>query len=100
VVLDLQALRAPFTAGDAGIWDLLLTRARAAHVHSVIVEGRPLMLGRRLQHIDRDALMEEVATAAASAVAKRSPDEAAWIEQLRRRIVEHYQAPVWHEGSP
>jgi cytosine/adenosine deaminase-related metal-dependent hydrolase len=100
VVLDLQALRAPFAAGDAGIWDLLLTRARAAHVDSVIVEGRPLMLGRRLQHVDRDALMEEVATAAASAVAKRSPDEAAWIEQLRRRIVEHYQAPVWHEGSP
>ncbi|HMG98154.1 MAG TPA: amidohydrolase family protein [Gaiellales bacterium] len=99
VVLDLQALRAPFAAGDADIWDLLLTRARAAHVESVIVEGRPLMLGRRLQHLDRDALMEEVATAAASAVAKRSPDEAAWIEQLRRRIVEHYQAPVWHCGS-
>ena len=100
VVLDLRALRAPFVAGDVDIWDLLVSRARAVHVDSVIVDGRPLMLGRKLQHIDRDALMQEVAAAAASALARRSPGESASLEQLRHRIVEHYQAPVWHAGSP
>ena len=44
VVLDLRALRAPFAAGDVDIWDLLVSRARASHVDSVIVDGRPLML--------------------------------------------------------
>jgi hypothetical protein len=64
----------------------------------VIVEGRPLLLDGTLQHIDRDALMQEVAAAAAFAVAGRSP-AGAWLAELRRRIAEHYQAPVWHSGS-
>jgi 5-methylthioadenosine/S-adenosylhomocysteine deaminase len=98
IVLDLQALRAPYSAADADVWDLVLTRARAAHVDSVVVDGRVLMLQRRLQHVDRDALMDEVASAAASAVARRTDSERARIERLRRLIVEHYQAPVWHEG--
>jgi 5-methylthioadenosine/S-adenosylhomocysteine deaminase len=96
VVLDLRALSAPFSVDDADVWELLITRAKAAHVDSVIVDGRVLMEQRRLQHIDRDALMQDVAGAAASAIAKRSPEEAAWLEGLRRRIAEHYQAPVWH----
>ncbi len=61
IVLDLRALRAPYTADDADVWELVLTRAKAAHVDSVVVDGRVLMLERRLQHIDRDALMDEVA---------------------------------------
>jgi cytosine/adenosine deaminase-related metal-dependent hydrolase len=96
VVLDLGALSAPFTAGDVDIWELLVTRAKAAHVDSVIVDGRPLMLGRTLQHIDRAALMEDVAAAAASAIAQRDSASSAGLEQVRRRIVEHYQEPVWH----
>ncbi len=98
IVLDLRALRAPYTAGDADVWELVLTRAKAAHVDSVVVDGRVLMLRRKLQHIDRDALMEEVAAAAAATIARRNPSERARIEQLRRLIVEHYQAPAWHEG--
>jgi 5-methylthioadenosine/S-adenosylhomocysteine deaminase len=97
-VLDLRALNAPYAVSDVDVWELLLTRGKAAHVDSVIVEGRVLMLSRKLQHIDRDALVREVAAAAAFAVAARSPEESAWIEQLQRRIVEHYQAPVWHAG--
>jgi hypothetical protein len=65
----------------------------------VIVEGRPLLLDGTLQHIDRDALMQEVAAAAAFAVARRSPAEGAWLAELRRRIAEHYQAPAWHSDS-
>jgi 5-methylthioadenosine/S-adenosylhomocysteine deaminase len=95
-VLDLRALSAPFAVDDADVWELLITRAKAAHVDSVIVDGRVLMQGRRLLHIDRDALMQEVADAAASALARRSADESAWLEQVRRQIAEHYQAPVWH----
>jgi 5-methylthioadenosine/S-adenosylhomocysteine deaminase len=95
-VLDLRALRAPFAVDDADVWELLITRAKAAHVDSVIVDGRVLMQERRLLHIDRGALMQEVAGAAASAVAKRRPAESAWLEQLRRQIASHYQAPVWH----
>jgi 5-methylthioadenosine/S-adenosylhomocysteine deaminase len=100
VVLDLRALRAPFAVSDVDVWELLVTRAKATHVDSVIVEGRPLMLQRTLQHIDRDALMQEVAAAAASAVARRDPAASAPLEQLRRRMVEHYQEPAWHESSP
>jgi 5-methylthioadenosine/S-adenosylhomocysteine deaminase len=96
VVLDLRALSAPFTADGVDVWELLITRAKAAHVHSVVVDGRVLMQERRLQHIDRDALMQEVAGAAASAIARRSPQEDAWLEQVRHRIAEHYQAHVWH----
>jgi 5-methylthioadenosine/S-adenosylhomocysteine deaminase len=99
VVLDWRALSAPYSVSDVDVWELLLARGKAAHVDSVIVDGRVLMLHRKLQCIDRDALMQEVAAAAASAVARRSPEESAWIGELQRRIVEHYQAPVWHTGS-
>ncbi len=96
-VVDLRALRAPYAVDDADVRELLLARGKAVHVDSVVVEGRVLMRGRELLHIDRAALMEEVAAAAAAAVARRNPDQAAWIAQLGRRIAEHYQAPVWHE---
>jgi hypothetical protein len=54
------------------------------------------MRGRKLLQLDRDAIMAEVAEAAASAIARRNPGDRAWIAQLGRRIAEHYQAPVWH----
>ncbi len=98
-VLDLRALSAPFAVDDVDVWELLLARGRAAHVDTVIVEGRVLMQGRKLLHLDRGALAREVAEAAKLAVARRSPEESAWIEQVGRRIAEHYQAPVWHAGS-
>ncbi len=100
VVLDLRALSAPFAVGEVDVWELLLARAKASHVESVIVEGRALMLERRLQHIDREALMDEVADAAESAIAQRDPAQRAAIDELRRRIVEHYQAPQWHRHEP
>ena len=98
-VLDLRALRAPYAVDDLDVWELLVSRGKAAQVDSVVVDGHVLMRGRRLQHIDRDALMQEVAGAAAAAVARRNPAESAWVAELGRRIAEHYQAPVWHEGS-
>jgi cytosine/adenosine deaminase-related metal-dependent hydrolase len=98
VVLDLRALSAPYAAGEIDVWELVLARAKASHVESVIVDGRALMLERTLQHIDREALMHEVATAAASAVAQRDAAQRAGIEQVRQHIAEHYQAPLWHNG--
>jgi cytosine/adenosine deaminase-related metal-dependent hydrolase len=98
-VLDWQALSAPYSVSDVDVWELLLARAKATHVDSVVVDGRVLMEHRKLEHIDRDALTQELAAAAAAAVARRSPGERAWLGQLQRRIVEHYQAPVWHAGS-
>jgi hypothetical protein len=44
--------------------------------------------------------MEDVAAAAASAIAQRDSASSAGLEQVRRRIVEHYQEPVWHAASP
>ena len=98
--LDLRALRAPYAVGDVDVWELLVSRGKAAHVDSVVVEGRVLMRGRRLQHLDRDALMAEVAgRRGVGGRTARIPDERAWIAQLGRRIAEHYQAPVWHAGA-
>jgi 5-methylthioadenosine/S-adenosylhomocysteine deaminase len=99
VVADLRALRAPYAVDDIDIWELLVSRARAAHVDSVVVEGRVLLRGRVLQHLDRDAIMAELAGAAASAVARRNPGDRAWMAELERRIADHYQAPVWHSGT-
>ena len=53
-----------------------MSRGKAAHVDSVVVDGRVLMRGRKLLHLDRDALMQEVADAAAAAIARRSPARA------------------------
>ena len=99
VVADLRALRAPYAVDDVDVWELLVSRGKAAHVDSVVVGGRVLMRGRKLQHLDRDAIMAEVADAAASAIARRNPDDRAWMAQLGRRIAQHYQAPVWHAGA-
>jgi cytosine/adenosine deaminase-related metal-dependent hydrolase len=96
VVVDAKALSAPYAVGDADVWELLLARGKAAYVDSVVVDGRILMRGRVLQHVDREALMAEVGAAAASAVARRTPEHAEWVERMRREIARHYQAPVWH----
>ena len=94
--LDLRALRAPYAVDDIDMWELLVSRGKAAHVDSVVVDGRVLMRGRKLQHLDRDAIMAEVADAAASAIARRKPGRSHVDRATRRRIAEHYQAPVWH----
>ena len=96
VAIDLEALSAPYAVADVDIWELLLARGKAAHVDTVVVEGRVLMQGRRLLHLDRGAIMAEVAAAAADAVARRTPEETAWVERMGREIAGHYQAPVWH----
>ena len=95
-VLDLRALRAPYAAEDASAWELLLSRGKAAHVDSVVVDGRVLMRGRTLLHVDRDALMQDLAEAARAAVARRDPAASARVAEIGRRIAAHYQAPVWH----
>jgi 5-methylthioadenosine/S-adenosylhomocysteine deaminase len=95
-VVDLKALSAPYAVGDVDIWELLLARGKAAQVDTVIVEGRVLMQGRRLLHLDREAIMAEVAAAAAHAVARRTPEGTAWVARMGREIAAHYQAPVWH----
>ena len=89
VVADLGALRAPYAVDDIDIWELLVSRGKAAHVDSVVVEGRVLMRGRTLQHLDRDAIMAELAGAAASAIARREPG--------RRRLDRRTRAP--HRGA-
>jgi 5-methylthioadenosine/S-adenosylhomocysteine deaminase len=96
VLVDLAALSAPYAVGDADIWELLLARGKAAYVDSVIVEGRVLLEGRVLQHLDREAVMAEVAAAAAAAVARRTPEGADWVARMGREIARHYQAPIWH----
>jgi hypothetical protein len=55
-----------------------------------------LLQGRVLQHLDREALMAELAAAAAAAVARRTPGGSAWVERMGREIARHYQAPIWH----
>ncbi len=40
VVADLRALRAPYAVDDIDVWELLVSRGKAAHVDSVVV-GRP-----------------------------------------------------------
>ena len=99
VVLDLQALRAPFAVDDADVWELLVSRAKAAHVDSVIVEGRALMLDRHAPaHRPRRARCRRSPQPPPS----RWPGGArggAWSSELRRRIAEHYQAPAWHAAS-
>jgi cytosine/adenosine deaminase-related metal-dependent hydrolase len=96
VLVDLAALSAPYAVDDVDIWELLLSRGKAEYVDSVVVEGQVLMQGRVLQHLDREALMAELAAAAAAAVARRTPASARWVERMGREIARHYQAPVWH----
>jgi hypothetical protein len=55
------------------------------------------MRGRRLLHLDREALMADVAAAAAAAVARRDPAERAAVAELGAHVASHYQAPVWHD---
>ena len=98
--LDLRALRAPYAVGDVDVWELLVSRGKAAHVDSVVVGGRVLMRGRTLQHLDRDAIMAEVADAAASAIARRNPDDRAWIGATRAAASPSTtRRRVWHAGA-
>ena len=66
----------PYAVDDVDMWELLVSRGRAAHVDSVVV-GRPRADARaQLLHLDRDAIMAEVADAAAAAIARRNPRRA------------------------
>jgi 5-methylthioadenosine/S-adenosylhomocysteine deaminase len=91
VLLDLASLTAPYSVVDVDVWEILLARGKAAHVRSVIVDGRVLLRDRELAHIDRTALVEEVAAAAAAAVGQRDPGRRALVERIGGQIVRHYQ---------
>ena len=58
------------------------------------------MLERRLQHIDRQALDGRGRRRGRIGDRAARPGKRAAIDQLRRRIVEHYQAPRWHGPEP
>jgi 5-methylthioadenosine/S-adenosylhomocysteine deaminase len=91
VLLDLGAITAPYSVDDVDVWEILLARGKAAHVRSVIVDGRVLLRDRALVDIDRAALVEEVAAAAAAAVGQRDPGRRALVERMGGQILRHYQ---------
>jgi 5-methylthioadenosine/S-adenosylhomocysteine deaminase len=90
VLVDLAALSAPWAIEGGDVWDLLLTRAKAEHVRTVLVDGRVLLRDRVLTQLDRAALAGEVAAAAAAAVAARDAEQWRLVERIGEQIVRHY----------
>ena len=101
VVLDLRALSAPFAVGEVDVWELLLARGeglarrerdrRRARADA----GAPPAAHRSRGAHGRGRRRGRIGDRAA-----RPGTSGPRSTQLRRRIVEHYQAPHWHGHEP
>jgi 5-methylthioadenosine/S-adenosylhomocysteine deaminase len=83
VTVDLAALRGVYAAPSLPYHDLVVARARRAHVRDVVVGGRRLVRDGRPVHLDVDALSSELADAAAAAYGSIDPQRVDLIERLR-----------------
>jgi cytosine/adenosine deaminase-related metal-dependent hydrolase len=94
VVLDTAGmLRDPWTSERLSIPDLLLLRAKGAHVRQVVVDGRVVVRDGRVATIDVEALYSEIRSWVA-----RHADAAADPRRVEmiRRVKPHFHA--WHRG--
>ncbi|WPB55307.1 amidohydrolase family protein [Xylophilus sp. GOD-11R] len=61
VAIDLQAATRPFQDDAIAPVDALLLRAKKEHVDTVYIGGDPVYAGGRFRHVDRDAVLDELA---------------------------------------
>lgn len=89
VLLDLERILAPWTAPEVDPLDLIVLRAGAQDVRTVLVEGRPVYKDGRALGFDEKAVAAELA---AELAATPFPEEAArLVDELLPHVVAYYR---------
>src|SRR5690606_22034185 len=90
VLVDLARVTWPSVSPEADPRTLLLLRAGAADVDTVLVDGEVVLSGGRPTRFDLDEVGREVAAQLAATPA--SPETAGFLEQLRTHLSAYYRA--------
>lgn len=90
VLVDLARVTWPWVSPEADPRTLLLLRAGAADVDTVLVDGEVVLSGGRPTRFDLDEVGREVAAQLAATPA--SPETAGFLEQLRTHLSAYYRA--------
>ncbi|MBN2553864.1 MAG: amidohydrolase family protein [Spirochaetales bacterium] len=95
VLIDLEAVCEPFTYEGHDPLDLLLYRAKGAHVRTVMVDGEVLVEGGQFTRIDREEVVRKLREAIPEDYGEQFETRNRLMGRLRREIAEHFRP--WHE---
>ena len=105
VLLDWDRISTPYVAENLDVLDVLVSRARAADVETVIVEGKAIFENKQFKTIDAagviEAVREELATPAPEELTNRR-DLAARLEPYLRDYYADWlvpEQPMYHYQS-
>ena len=93
VLLDTSRLRRPWLAPDANPLDLLVLRARAGDVHTVLVDGEVVLDNRRPTRFDEAVVARELA----ERLSRAAPGLPHW-DRINARLVPHLRR--WYSSWP
>ena len=98
VLLDTARLRAPWVAPEADPAALLVLRARAGDVHTVLVDGEVVLAGGRPTRFDEEAVAAEAAAQMAAAPAPQGAVHIA--DRIGPRLRDWYAAWPVDDAQP
>ena len=97
VLLDYDAMTAPYVAPGLHPVDCLVGLAKPQHVDLVMVAGKVLYHEGRLTSIDEEALLEGIRRAASAEAASEFEEFVKTMKQVRRHVADYYQAWQWQK---
>ena len=87
LLIDWNAVTYPYQSSDVGVVDVLVQRAKAGAVHSVMVGGDWIYKERRFTRVDREAVLADMAERYAQPLSSEENDR----RVLARRVLPHVQ---------
>ena len=97
VLLDLDAMTAPYAAPGLHPIDCLVGFAKPQHIDLVMVGGKVLCQQGRLTSIDEKALMESIRCAASAEVSSEFEEFVKTMKQVRQHVADYYQNWQWQK---
>ena len=95
VLLDYNAMCAPFVDPSHDPIDVLLYRGVGRHVHTVMVDGRIVVEDGHLLTVDEEQLGRRLAESASRSRTPEEEDRAAMLDVLKEHLKAHYRG--WSE---
>jgi 5-methylthioadenosine/S-adenosylhomocysteine deaminase len=91
LLVDYDALCAPYLAPDVHPVTAFVHLAKPAHVDTVLVAGEPILTGGRIANIDEDAVALELAAVAAKPASAAFEVFAATLSELKPYVARYYE---------
>lgn len=91
VLIDWNAVTHPYQSPELGLVDVLVQRAKAGSVHSVMVGGEWVYRDRRFTRVDREAVLAGIADRMAQPLTAEEQQRTVFARQVMPHVRQFYQ---------